>query len=61
MPLSSEKKLKLVKNDIKVMIETIEDPSAQLAALHTYKENKNNDLEFLEIMLQDISDGKYSL
>ena len=61
MPISIEKKLQLVKNDIKVMIETIEDPAAQLAVLHSYKQNKNEDLEFLENMLQDISNGKYSV
>ena len=61
MPISIEKKLQLVKNDIKVMIETIEDPAGQLAVLHSYKENKNEDLEFLENMLQDISNGKYSV
>ena len=59
MPLSIENKLKMVRNDIKVMIETIEDPAAQLAVLHNYKENKNQDLEFLENMLQDISNGTY--
>ena len=48
-------------NDIKVMIETIEDLAGQLAVLHCYKENKNEDLEFLEIMLQDIFNGKYSV
>ena len=61
MPFSAEKKLTLLKNDIKVMIETIEDPVAQLAALHSYKENKKQDFDFLENMLHNISNGKYSL
>ena len=42
------------------MIETIEEPSVQLTLLHVYKANKNKDLEFLENMLYEISDGKYS-
>ena len=61
MPFSAEKKLTLLKNDIKVMIETIEDPAAQLAALHSYKENKKQDFDFLENMWHNISNGKYSL
>ena len=35
-PLSVEKKIQIIKNDIKVMIETIKDPLVQLTLLHVY-------------------------
>ena len=44
--------VKDLQTKIKIMIEIIEDAEIQIYMKSVYKENKNNDKEFLEKMLE---------
>ena len=48
-----------LKNDIKIMISSIDDAIGQLNLWQYYQENKQQGKEFLENMLDDISNGAF--
>ena len=52
--MSDQVKLKTLKSEIKVMIETLEDPGGQLALFQYYQDNKQKGADFLQTLLDKI-------
>ena len=52
--------IKDLKNDIKIMIELVEDPLVQLNLKSFYDENKTKGVEFLENMLHGLTSDDYT-
>ena len=52
--------IKDLKNDIKIMIELVEDPLVQLNLKSFYDENKTKGVEFLENMLHGLTSNDYT-
>ena len=57
--ISDKKIIQNLKNEIKIMISTTEDPIGQLNLWQYYNENKHQGKEFLENMLSNITNGAF--
>ena len=57
--MSDQVKLKTLKSEIKVMIETLEDPGGQLALFQYYRDNKHKGADFLQTLQDEISNGDF--
>ena len=57
---SIELKIAEVKTEIKIMLELVEDPEMVLFLKNFYKENKSKGLDFLQLMLDGLTNENYS-
>ena len=56
---SQEKIVIKLKNEIKIMISATEDPVGQISLQQYYKDRKHEGKEFLQEMLEDLTNGAF--
>ena len=58
--MSEEKKIQMLKTEIQIMLEILEESELQVALTKIYNENKSPGLNFLHFFLDSLTTGNYN-